>query len=110
MIQVTVLYPAGEGCTFDMDYYLKTHIPMFQDRMGAAMKDISVVRGVGGGAPGSPAPFVAMVHATFESVEAFGAALAPHAAEIMSDVPKYTNIQPVIQISEVEELVERSAV
>jgi hypothetical protein len=28
MIEVTVAYPAGEGRTFDMDYYLKTHIPL----------------------------------------------------------------------------------
>ena len=40
MIEVTVAYPAGQGRTFDMDYYLKTHIPLFQKRMGAAMKTI----------------------------------------------------------------------
>ena len=38
MIEVTVAYPAGQGRTFNMDYYLKTHIPLFQKRMGAAMK------------------------------------------------------------------------
>jgi hypothetical protein len=27
MIEVTVAYPAGQGRTFNMDYYLKTHIP-----------------------------------------------------------------------------------
>ena len=25
MIEVTVAYPAGQGRTFNMDYYLKTH-------------------------------------------------------------------------------------
>jgi len=48
MIQVTVLYPAGDGRTFDMDYYLQTHIPLFRKRMGAAMKKISVVQGISG--------------------------------------------------------------
>ena len=41
MIEVTVAYPAGQGRTFNMDYYLKTHIPPFQKRMGVAMKTIS---------------------------------------------------------------------
>jgi uncharacterized protein (TIGR02118 family) len=102
MIRVTVLYPAAEGSTFDMDYYLKTHIPLFQKCMGAAMKDIRVEQGLSGPTPGSPAPFVAIVHGTFDSVAAFETAFAPHAAEIQGDIPKYTNIQPVLQISEVK--------
>ncbi|HEY7387003.1 MAG TPA: EthD family reductase [Bryobacteraceae bacterium] len=102
MIRVSVLYPASDGRTFDMDYYLKTHIPLFQNRIGAAMKDIRVEQGVNGLAPASAAPFVAMVHATFDSAETFQAAFLPHAAEIQGDVPNYTNIQPVVQISEVK--------
>ena len=42
------------------------------------------------------------MHGTFESVDAFETAFAPHAAEIQGDIPKYTNIQPVIQISQVQ--------
>jgi uncharacterized protein (TIGR02118 family) len=102
MIRVSVLYPAGDGRTFNMDYYLKTHIPLFRNRMGAAMKDIRVEQGVNGLAPGSAAPFVAMVHATFDSAESFQAVFLPHAAEIQGDVPNYTNIQPMLQISEVK--------
>jgi len=39
---------------------------------------------------------------TCESVEAFQAAFAPHAAEILGDIPNYTSIQPIIQFSEVK--------
>jgi uncharacterized protein (TIGR02118 family) len=42
-----------------------------------------------------------MVHATFDSAEVFATAFAPHAAELQRDAPNYTNIQPVVQISEV---------
>ncbi|HYR84325.1 MAG TPA: EthD family reductase [Terriglobia bacterium] len=101
MIEVTVAYPAGQGRTFNMDYYLKTHIPLFQKRMGAAMKTIRVSRGIGGSTPRAPEAFVAMVHATFDSAEVFASAFAPHAAELQGDAPNYTNIQPVVQISEV---------
>ncbi|HYU13945.1 MAG TPA: EthD family reductase [Stellaceae bacterium] len=38
----------------------------------------------------------------FDTVESFQAAFAPHAATIMADIPNYTAIQPVIQISEVK--------
>ena len=82
MIEVTVAYPAGQGRTFNMDYYLKTHIPLFQKRMGAAMKTIRVSRGIGGSTPRAPAAFVAMVHATFDSAEVFASAFAPHAAKL----------------------------
>ncbi len=43
-----------------------------------------------------------MGHLYFDSVEEFQTAFTPHAAEIMADIPNYTNIQPVIQISEVK--------
>jgi uncharacterized protein (TIGR02118 family) len=101
MIRVTVLYPAGAGRKFDMNYYLHTHIPLYRDRMGAAMTDLTVERGLSGGAPGSPAPYVASVRGTFASIEAFAAAFAPHAAEIQGDVPNYTDIEPILQIGEV---------
>jgi uncharacterized protein (TIGR02118 family) len=34
-------------------------------------------------------------------VEAFQAGFGPHAQEIMADIPNYTDLTPVIQISEV---------
>lgn len=58
--------------------------------------------GIAGAAPGFPAPFLAIGQLQFDSVEAFQSAFGPHSKEIMSDVPNYTNIQPVIQISEVK--------
>jgi uncharacterized protein (TIGR02118 family) len=57
--------------------------------------------GIGGSTPRAPAAFVAMVHATFDSAEVFASAFAPYAAELQRDAPNYTNIQPVVQISEV---------
>jgi uncharacterized protein (TIGR02118 family) len=63
MIEVTVAYPGGQGRTFNMDYYLKTHIPLFQKRMGAAMKTIRVSRGISASTPRSPgAKVVNAVH------------------------------------------------
>jgi len=55
-----------------------------------------------GAAPGTQPAYVAMGHLLFDSAEAFQAAFAPHAATIMADIPNYTAIQPIIQMSEVK--------
>lgn len=58
--------------------------------------------GIGGGQPGEMAPYVAMGHLMFDSVEDFQAAFPPHAEKIMGDLPNFTNAQPQIQISEIK--------
>jgi len=102
MIKISVLYPYKEGAGFDMEYYLGKHIPMVRATLGAACKGTAVEQGLGGGAPGSPPPFVAMGHILMESMEALQASFAPHAPTFMADIPNYTAIEPVIQISEVK--------
>jgi uncharacterized protein (TIGR02118 family) len=101
VIIVSVLYPNGPGSKFDLDYYLKRHMPMVQQRLGAPLKRVAVERGIGGGAPGAPPPYLAAGHLYFDSVEAFQGAFGPQAEPILADVPNYTNTTPVIQISEV---------
>jgi uncharacterized protein (TIGR02118 family) len=102
MIRVSVFYPNSAGCKFDMDYYLQKHIPMARKKIGAALKGIAVEQGLSGGAPGTPATYIAIGHLLFDSVEAFQAAFGPHAEAIAVDVSNYTNVQPIIQIGEVK--------
>jgi uncharacterized protein (TIGR02118 family) len=102
MIKVSVFYPNEEGNKFDMDYYLNSHIPMLQEKLGAALKGGAVEQGLSGVEPGSPATYVAMGHLLFDSVEAFQSAFGPHSEAIMSDIPNYTDVQLTIQISEVK--------
>jgi len=102
MIKVSVLYPNAPGARFDMNYYLSRHMPLVRERCAPACHGIAVEGGVSGGEPGSPAPYIAAGHLTFDSVAAFQKAFAPHAAEILGDIPNYTNIQPVIQIAEIK--------
>ena len=101
MIRVSVLYPQTDGARFDWDYYLASHVPLVREKLGKACKGIAVEKGLAGGAPGAPPSFVALCHLSFESVEAFQAAFAPHATTLMGDIPNYTSTQPTIQISEV---------
>ncbi len=102
MIKVSVFYPNEEGKKFDMNYYLNSHIPMVQEKLGAALKGGAVDQGLGGSKPGSPAAYIAMGHLLFDSVEEFQSTFGPHAEAIMGDIPNYTDIQPTIQVSEVK--------
>ena len=95
MIRVSVLYPSGEGSTFDHDYYRTTHVPLAAKAWNPVGTQIDKV--ISG-------PHEAAVHMTFDSLEVFQSAMAsPLTGEVMADVANYTNIAPVIQISEIIE-------
>ena len=100
-IKVSVLYPSGNGKTFDMDYYCNKHVPMLAGLLGDAVIGATVENGLGGGEPGSPPSFMAMGNLYFETMESFQSSFGPNAEKIMSDVPNYTNIDPIVQVSEV---------
>ena len=93
MIRLSVFYPTTEGATFDHDYYRDSHVPLCVRTWQPA--DVAVERGLNG-------PHVAAVHLTFESMDALQAAMALEGtAAIIADVPNYTTITPVQQLSEV---------
>jgi uncharacterized protein (TIGR02118 family) len=101
MIKVSVMYPNTPGARFDHAYYRDNHMPMVARLMGAACKSYTVDRGLAGGAPGTPPTYVGMCHIFCESVESFQAGFGPHAKDIMGDIANYTDLSPVLQISEV---------
>jgi uncharacterized protein (TIGR02118 family) len=102
MIKVSVFYPHQSGGKFDMTYYCEQHMPMIRRLLGSAIKNVAVDQGLSGGTPGSSPLYAALGHLYFESISAFVEAWTPHAAQIIADVPNYTNLQPQIQISEVK--------
>lgn len=102
MIRVTVLYPKSAESQFNWDYYLNSHTPMVQDRLGPlGMLRIEVDQGVGTLAPGQPPTFEAIAYLVFESVEDLQKGMGAHGAEIMGDIANYTNIQPIVQINQI---------
>ena len=100
MIKVGVFYPLTSK--FDWDYYLGKHMPMVQKLMGGALRQAAVEKGLAGGGPGAPLTYTAICSLHFDSVEAFQQSFGPHAGQIMSDIANYTDVQPVVQISEVK--------
>jgi uncharacterized protein (TIGR02118 family) len=102
MIRVNVTYANKPGGRFDHDYYVNRHIPMVRERCGPfGLQDVTVDRGVAGVAPGSPAAYACVASLAFATPEGLREALAAHGAEIMGDIPNYTDIEPVIQVSEI---------
>jgi uncharacterized protein (TIGR02118 family) len=90
MIRMSVLYPAGDGVTFDHDYYATKHVPMCTEAFGCRAE---IDKGLNG-------PYVGAVHFFFDDMDAFQNALkTPKLGEIMADVANYTNATPVQQIS-----------
>ena len=102
MVKVIVMYPNGVEHTFDMAYYLNSHMPMVRRELGAALKGVSVDQGLGGAQPGSAPKYLAICNLLFESMDAFQMAFASHGQTIVADIPNYTNTQPIIQINEVK--------
>ncbi len=101
MIKVSVLYPNGDGKHFNMDYYCNQHVAMVGELLGNSVKAATIEKGLGGGAPGSPAAYAAMGNLYFASMDSFQNSFGPNAEKIMADLPNFTNIEPVVQISEV---------
>ena len=102
MFRISVFYPGGKGKKFNLAYYTDKHMPLVKARLQSfGLVRYEVDKGLAGGAPGSEAPFTCAGHLYFKSIEDFQKGMAAHGAEIMADVPKYTDIQPQIQISEI---------
>lgn len=101
MIKVSVMYPNQPGARFDHEYYRDRHMPLVQRLMGPRCRYYTVDKGLSGGVADAPAVYVAQCHIFCDSVEAFEAGFGPHAQEILADIANYTDLAPVIQISEV---------
>jgi uncharacterized protein (TIGR02118 family) len=59
-----------------------------------------ILQGLGGLAPGSEPQFAAVGNLYFNSVGDFQGGMAAHGAELQSDIPNFTDIQPQFQISQ----------
>lgn len=101
MIKVSVMYPNKPGSRFDHDYYRDRHMPMVQRLMGDKCRYYTVDKGLAGGSPGTAPTYIAMCHIFCDSTAAFQAGFGPHTSEILGDIPNYTDLEPIIQISEV---------
>jgi uncharacterized protein (TIGR02118 family) len=101
MIKVSVLYPNANGGRFDLDYYRNIHVPLVFERCGDAIKRGEMEQGIAGADASSPPPFRIAAHLVFDSAESMQASFGRHLPEFVADLPNFTDIQPMVQVSEV---------
>jgi uncharacterized protein (TIGR02118 family) len=60
-----------------------------------------VDRGVAGLPPGTPPPFHAIAYLTYAAMGDLQTSLFRAAAELMADLPRFTDVQPAMMIGEI---------
>jgi len=101
LIKVSIMYPFAEGKTFNMEYYETKHMPMVAKFLGSNLVKYTIEKGIASGMPNTPLPFMAIGSFYVKDLSAYQAAIAPNRDAIRSDFSNYTNIMPVILVSEV---------
>lgn len=105
MFKVTILYPNGDDKTFDMDYYEKKHMPMVAGFLGKNLKFYEIDKGMAGRMPNDKIPFLAIGYFYINDVAEYNKAIAQNRDAVVNDFKNYTNIQPVVQISEIKQVI-----
>lgn len=100
MVRVMVRYPAKPGSRFDLDYYLKRHMPMVVEKLTPyGMASAEVDQGVSGPMPGTPAGYQMIAYLNFPSLEQMQAALMAEAGSLMADLANFTDVAAEVQIN-----------
>ena len=105
MFKVAILYPNGDDKTFDMDYYEKKHMPMVAGFLGKNLKFYEIDKGIAGRTPNDKVPFLAIGYFYINDIAEYNKAIAQNRDAVVNDFKNYTNIQPLVQISEIKQVV-----
>jgi uncharacterized protein (TIGR02118 family) len=101
LIKVSVMYPFAEGKTFNMEYYETKHMPMVAGFLGSNLVKYTIEKGVASGIPNQPLPYMAIGTFYVKSLDEYQAAISPNRDAIRADFVNYTNVAPIILVSEV---------
>ena len=100
LIKISVMYPFSEGKTFNIEYYETKHMPMVAGFLGANLVKYTIDKGVASGIP-NQVPHMAIGTFYVKNLAEYQAATAPNRDAIRADFANYTNVAPVIVVSEV---------
>ena len=83
--------------TFNLDYYLKKHMPLVREKFGPhGLKSWRVLK-----ATGDKPPYSIIATLEFDTVDQFKAAVAAEGKPVFGDVPNFSNKSPVVVIGDV---------
>ncbi|KAL1631728.1 hypothetical protein SLS56_004402 [Neofusicoccum ribis] len=100
-VAVTVLYPNVSDATFNLEYYLSTHMPLVEKEFGPhGLKGWKVAR-ILGTATGEAAPYSIQCTLEYNAKEEFEASVKNAAGPVLGDVSNFSNKEPVFLVGEV---------
>lgn len=99
MIRISAVYPNEPGSRFDAAYYLERHEPFASGLLTPhGLTDVRTAIGTEG-LDGSPPVFWAISEMVFASRGAFDRAMSLCGEQLFADIPNYTSVTPVLQVS-----------
>ena len=101
LVKISIMYPFAEGKTFNMEYYELKHMPMVAGFLGSNLIKYTIEKGLASGIPNQPLPYMAIGTFYVKSLTDYQAAIGPNRDAIRADIANYTNIAPIILVSEV---------
>ena len=101
MYKVSVMYPNDQGAKFDFDYYRTKHMEIVTKHLKPfGLVKTGVDKGVSGGGD-QPAPYICIGFLYFETLDGYDKGIAEAGSILRGDIPNFTNITPIRQISEI---------
>jgi uncharacterized protein (TIGR02118 family) len=101
MFRVSVMYPNQEGVKFDLNYYRTKHMELVRTLLKPyGLIKTEVDKGISGGGQQS-APYICVGHLYFETKDGYDRGVAEVGPIMRGDIPNFTNVSPVRQISEI---------
>ena len=99
---ITVVFPTHADSNYNIDYYVSHHMPLIERHWKKfGLKSWSVTK-FAPGLDGNPPLYAFGSVVSWENEEgmkeAFG---SPEAAEIMGDVPNFSNVQPIFLLGQI---------
>lgn len=76
-------------------------MPMVAGYLGANLVKYTIEKGLASGIPNQPLPYLAIGTFYVKSLSDYPAAIAPNREAIRADFANYTNVAPIIVVSEV---------
>jgi uncharacterized protein (TIGR02118 family) len=101
LIRVAVMYPNKTGATFDDAYYANKHMKLVVKKLKPlGLVKVEIDKGVSGMPPGSKPPYLTVGYLIFNTMEELQKSNSLITGELANDIPNFTNVQPLVQISE----------
>ena len=93
-VTIVLLYPQRSDSTFDMKYYLASHMPLVQDRWSPlGLQNWTVLQFEGDG------PYHVQTSLYFETMAGFEAASKD--TKVFDDVPSFSNNSPTVLVGRI---------